>query len=201
MELKLILFDYGGVIAPEGFQLGILNLSLKFGISYSRMYNIAGYEASLKSGFTAGKIDESRYWEILADLLQTKEDLSDLKYLFLDNFQPRALMIDLIKDLKNYFKTGIFSDQTNWIYELDSKYDFFKYFDYKFISYDQGFTKHDDEFFSIPLRHTGMDPEQILIIDDKQRVVEKAKQFGYKTYHFTAIESCISFLETISPAG
>lgn len=197
MDIKLILFDFGGVIAPEGFQLGILKLSIEFNIPFKEMYNIVGYQAGLESGYTAGKINEEEYWKIVAGKLNIDRDLSSYKYVFLDNFQPRSEMIDLIKRLHSDYKVGIFSDQTNWIHDINEKYDFFKHFDYRFISYDSGFTKYDDEFYKVPSKETGIKPEEIIIIDDKQRVINKASEFGLKGYLFTSIQACREYLSDL----
>lgn len=197
MSLELILFDYGGVIAPEGFQLGILKLAQKFNMDFEELYKIAGVKAAFKSGYSAGKCDEQEYWKILADELGMKDNLFSLRYVFMDNFQPRQEMIELIEILKTDYKLGVFSDQTNWIYEFDQKYDFFKYFDYKFISYKNGYTKYDDEFYQLPINETGVDPKKILLVDDKQRVLDRAEQFGYRTYLFTSISDCKQFFKNI----
>ena len=58
MDIELLLFDFGGVLAPEGFQLGILKLAQEFNVSFEEMYRIAGYKAGLESGYTAGKVGE-----------------------------------------------------------------------------------------------------------------------------------------------
>ncbi|MGM0442371.1 MAG: hypothetical protein ACQEQC_08125, partial [Elusimicrobiota bacterium] len=72
-DIKLVLFDYGGVIAPEGFQLGILKLAHKFDKTFREMYEIAGYRSGLENGYTEGKASEDSYWENMADLLGTDE--------------------------------------------------------------------------------------------------------------------------------
>lgn len=197
MDIKLILFDYGGVIAPEGFQLGVLKLAQEFNVNFEKMYEIAGYEAGLKLGFTAGQNDERAYWNHVAKLLNTDQDLMNYRYVYLDNFQPRDGMIEIIKQVRKYYDLGIFSDQTNWIYELNDKYGFFKYFKYKFISFDLGTTKHEMNLYSIPTKRTGIKPENILLIDDKQKVIDRATEAGLKGYRFTSIEKCTKYLNQL----
>ncbi|MFH1414813.1 MAG: hypothetical protein ABIH89_01845 [Elusimicrobiota bacterium] len=197
MDIKLILFDFGGVIAPEGFQLGILKLSMEFGRPFEEMYRIAGYKAALESGYTAGKTGEDEYWKIVAGALDLDKDLSSYNYVYLDNFQPRTEMIELFKKIHHTYKLGIFSDQTNWIYDIDNMYPFMDHFDYKFISYDLGFTKHDDEFYRIPAVSTGIDPARILVIDDKQRVIDNCIKAGMNGYLFTSIEGCREYISAL----
>lgn len=186
----MVLFDFGGVIAPEGFQLGILKLAQKFDKTFRKMYEIAGYRAGLDNGYTAGKATEDDYWKTIADILDTGKNLKKYRYVYLDNFQPRKAMLDLIRKINNEyeFKLGIFSDQTNWIYELDDEFDFFKYFDYFCISYDKGYTKHDQKFYDIPARETEIPPKNILLFDDKIRVIESARDHGMQARLFTSIK-------------
>ncbi|MEA3507191.1 MAG: HAD-IA family hydrolase [Elusimicrobiota bacterium] len=195
-DIKLILFDYGGVIAPEGFQLGILKLAHIFGKSFDEMYDIAGYRSGLDNGYTTGKTDEDHYWKSIADILRVPDDLKKYRYVYLDNFQPRAGMIEIINSIDDH-QLGIFSDQTNWIYELDRTYDFMRLFNYLCISCDKGYTKHDEEFYDIPSKETGIPAENILLIDDKPRVIENARSHGMKGYHFTSIDECRTCLNEI----
>ena len=194
MNIKLLLLDFGGVIAPEGFQLGILQLAMKYGIPFREMYRICSRTAGLESGYTAGKISEGEYWNIVARELGTDDDMSVYRDIFLDNFQPRHEMLKVVDGMREHMKTGIFSDQTNWIHELDDIYSFFRYFDYRCISFDVGFTKYDTEFYRIPSGDTGIEPENILLIDDKKRVIDMAESAGMNGYQFTSINKCRDFL-------
>ncbi len=196
-KVKLILFDFGGVIAPEGFQLGIVKLAQEFGKTFEEMYHIAGHLAAFESGYSSGKADEREYWNFIASYIGTEEDLMKYRYVFLDNFQPRREMIELISRASKKIQLGIFSDQTNWIYELDEKYGFFKYFKYLIISYDVGCTKHDEGFYRIPAQRTGISPEEILVIDDKERVVSECRKKSMRGYRFTSVKDCTEYIDDI----
>ncbi len=196
-KIKVILLDFGGVISPEGFQLGVLKLSKIYGKDYDEMHEIIAVKALRRSGYIRGKNSEKEFWKVVAKELNINDDLMSCRSLMLDNFVPRKEIIDTVIDLKDKFKWGIFSDQTNWIYEVDKKYKFLQYFDYKFISYDRGYTKYDDEFYRIPHKEIKLPAENILIVDDKQGVLDKAKEFGYNTFRFDSIQSFLDFIEQI----
>jgi HAD superfamily hydrolase (TIGR01509 family) len=196
-KVKVILLDFGGVIAAEGFQLGILKLSKRYGKEYDEMYEIVSKKAMVGSGYIRGEESEKEFWKIVAKEVGTDEDLFGCRSMMLDNFVPRKEVIDTVIKFKDKFKWGIFSDQTNWIYKIDEKYDFIKYFDYKFISYDLGYTKYDDEFYRIPYREIELAAKNILIVDDKQRVLDKAKEFGYNTFRFDSISGYLDFISQI----
>lgn len=196
-QIKVILLDFGGVISPEGFRLGVLHLSRIYGKSYDEMHEIAATKALKKSGYLAGKSPENKFWEIIAKELDINEQIMEYRYLILDNFVPRKEIIDTVIELKEKFKWGIFSDQTNWIHEVDEEYDFMQYFDYKFISYDLGHTKNDDEFYRTPYKEINLPAEKILIVDDKQSILDRAKEFGYHTFRFDSIQGFLDFIYQI----
>lgn len=196
-DIELILFDFGGVIAPEGFQLGVLKLAHIYGKSFEEMYRIAGYDAGIDTGYTSGKAPEEVYWESVSRILGENGNMPRCRDFFLDNFEPRKDMVRLVSELSRKKRLGIFSDQTSWIYEIDSRVPFLKYFDYKCISFEKGYTKHDDEFYLIPSKETGIAPDKILLIDDKKRVIERAESFGMNGYLFVFIRDCISFLSPL----
>jgi HAD superfamily hydrolase (TIGR01509 family) len=196
-QLKVILLDFGGVISTEGFQLGILKLSKIYDKSYDEMYEIVGKKALVKSGYIRGKGTEKEFWKAITKELDIDKNLMDCRSLILDNLAPRKEIMDIVIELKDKFKWGIFSDQTNWIYEVDKTYNFLRYFDYKFISYDLGYTKYDDEFYKIPYQGIKLPAKNILIVDDKQRVLDKAEEFGYKTFRFDSIQGFLDFIKQI----
>ncbi len=190
---RMIMFDYGGVLAPEGFQLGILKMAQRFNMSFDEMYEIAGKKAGIGTGYTAGKVPEEVYWKTVSKLLNTDEDLTPCRDLILDNFQPRKDMVKLAERLSEKYMIGLFSDQTNWIYELDGKYGFLKHFSYKCISFEKGLTKQDDGFYRLPAGETGLNPDDILLVDDKPRVTGMAGRHGMRTLLFTTVKNCVDF--------
>lgn len=196
-QIKVILLDFGGVISPEGFRLGVLHLSKIYGKDYDEMHEIVTVKALRKSGYLGGKSSEKEFWKVVAKELNVNENLTKYRNLILDNFVPRKEIIDTVIELKDKFKWGIFSDQTNWIHEVAEKYDFLKYFNYKFISYDLSYTKYDDEFYRIPYKEIKLPAENILIVDDKQEVLDRAKEFGYHTFRFDSIQGFLDFIYKI----
>jgi len=196
-RVRVVLLDFGGVISPEGFQLGVLKLSKRYGKNYAKMYEITSKKAMVGSGYISGKVSEKEFWKVVAKELRTDENLMKCRSLMLDNFIPRKEVIDTVIKLKDRFIWGVFSDQTNWIYEINEKYDFLKHFDFKFISYDLGYTKYNDEFYITPSQEIKLPPENILIIDDKQRVLDKAKEFGYHIFRFDSIQGFLDFIAQI----
>ena len=53
MKICAVLFDFGGVIAEEGFQQGLYAIAQKFGLDQKRFFQLAN-DAVYNSGYVTG---------------------------------------------------------------------------------------------------------------------------------------------------
>lgn len=196
-NIKIILFDFGGVIASEGFIHGTLLLSKLFNKDFQSTLLIASKEAAYKTGWARGEVGEEIFWKVMNEKVDSSISMEKHRHLYLDNFVPRKQIIDLIKKLKTKYKVGILSDQTNWIFEIDKYYDFLKYFEYRFISYEVGYSKEDNEIFEIAISKCNVPPEKILFIDDRDSILTLAQKFNIQTYKFESISKTVTELSNI----
>lgn len=89
-------------------------------------------------------------------------------------------MIDLVKRLKSEKLTvGILSDQTDMLDALNTRYDFFHWFDHVFNSYHVGKGKRDASLFDDIAKLLKTSPRRILFIDDDPGHVERARKKGW----------------------
>ncbi|MDY0361963.1 MAG: HAD hydrolase-like protein [Desulforegulaceae bacterium] len=173
-DIKLVLLDFGGVIAEEGFKKGINELALKFDFDVEKLKKIA-FDLVYDCGFTSGKADSDKFWDLFKEKTKISESNSNLTEFILKRFIIRDEMINFAKWLKTQnIKTAILSDQTNWLDILDKKYDFFKYFDKVFNSYYLGITKKDPEIFDLALEEMDELPENTLFADDHNPHIQRA---------------------------
>ena len=77
--------------------------------------------------------------------------------------------------------TGILSDQSQWLDDLDKQYDFFKEFDVIFNSYHMGKGKKDPALFDEISIKLGIKSSEILFIDDNEGNIERARAKGWNT--------------------
>jgi len=176
-EIKLVLLDFGGVIAEEGFKKGITDLALNFDFD-AEMLKKTAFDLVYECGFTSGKSDSDKFWELFKAKTGIEEENQNLTEFILERFVIREEMINFAKWLRHKkIKTAILSDQTNWLDILDMKYGFFKHFDKVFNSYHLGITKKEPEIFDLVLDEMCELPENTMFADDHkphiQRAVEK----------------------------
>ncbi|WP_456405057.1 HAD family hydrolase [Thiolapillus sp.] len=183
-RISVILFDYGGVLADEGFRNGLATIARRHGLQPETLLNQAT-DAIYQSGYVLGAGSEKAFWKLLKERSGIEGDISDLRNEILQRFRLRPWMLDVVDELRNDgYRTGILSDQTDWLDELEARDHFFHHFDVIFNSYHLGMGKRDPEVFRRVAKELGAPPEQILFIDDAPGNIERAQSQGLKTILF-----------------
>ncbi len=189
VEIKAVVFDYGGVLAEEGFREGLMAIAVANGLSPTHFFKIAT-EAVHDSGYLTGRAPESVYWDDLRQRAGIRGADEELRREILTRFVLRPWMLELVKALRRHGRiVSILSDQTDWLDELDRRDDFFKEFDTVFNSYHIGMGKRDPEVFTFVADRLGLQPSGILFIDDNEGHVERAAAKGLQTVLFRDRES------------
>lgn len=182
--VKALLFDFGGVLAEEGFKKGLEAIALKEGCNPERFFLLA-QSLIYSTGYVLGLGDEAAFWEALRKETGLRSVDADLRSEILDRFILRPDMIRLVRGLKQRgFWVGILSDQTDWLDELNRKYDFFKYFDRVFNSFHLHQSKRNASWFSEVCSDLAMAPQEVLFTDDQQGNIDRAAAVGLRTIHF-----------------
>ena len=198
-KIRAVLFDFGGVVAEEGFYNGLINLAEKQALD-ARSMPEEGKKAVYDSGFVLGLGTAADFWALMRKRtgLEGRDDfLSDR---IIDGFQIRHWVILLVRSLREKgYITGILSDQTHWLYELDSYDHFFKEFDCIYNSYEMGKGKSDATIFTDVVNDLELQPEEVLFIDDDEENVKRARMMGLKSFlyidHRTFIPEISSVLK------
>ncbi|MDA8126140.1 MAG: HAD family phosphatase [Deltaproteobacteria bacterium] len=199
MNVDAVLFDFGGVLAEEGFREGLTEVARANGLDPVAFVQTA-VDTVYATGYLLGKAPESRFWDALRQKTGIKESDDALREAVFSRFIPRDWMLDLVKKLKGRGLTvGILSDQLDMLDQLDKKYDFFRWFDDVFNSYHLGKGKRDPSHFADVARVLKTKPERLLFIDDDQGNIARARQMGWQAILYTDRESFLKALEAIVP--
>ena len=198
-SIELILFDFGGVLAEEGFRNGLNAIALRNGLNPEEFWPQA-YALTFNGGYVTGKMDEATFWQTLREQTGIKGSDADLRAEILSRFQIRQWMIEVVKKLREAcVRCAILSDQTNWLDELNEKYDFFQWFDQVFNSFHMGKSKQDPTIFDDIAEELHVNPEQILFIDDGSENIERARIKGLQTLLYKDQASFIKELASFCP--
>jgi len=193
--IDVVLFDFGGVIAAEGWQEGFGIIARRNGLDGHDLIRRAS-DAVYATGYITGKGSEESFWNALRKETGIGEDDAALMHEIISRFIPRDWMIDLVLKLKSeHLAVGILSDQTDMLDKLNARFDFFKHFDYVFNSYHLGKGKRDSSLFDDITDRLKTARDRILFIDDDPGNVERAKQKGWQAFLYTDAESFLSEMD------
>jgi len=179
--IEVVLFDFGGVLSEEGWKKGLSEIAKAHELNADEFVRTAG-DTIYETGYILGKGSENDFWNFLRRKTGIKGADASLTHELLSRFVLSNSMMDVVKKLKAKNKTvGILSDQTNWLDMLNSRFDFFRYFDHVFNSYHMGKGKRDISLFDDIAAFLKTPPERILFIDDDPGNIKRAGQKKWRT--------------------
>ena len=88
----MILFDFGGVLAEEGFKNGLVAIALRNGLNPEEFWQQA-YALTFNGGYVTGRMDENTFWKTLREQTGIKGSDADLRAEILSRFET-SLMDD-----------------------------------------------------------------------------------------------------------
>ena len=78
MQIRAVLFDFGGVIAEEGFREGLYAIAERFGLDRKLFFQLAN-EAVYNSGYVTGTGTEKDFWNMVRNHSGIVADDKDLR--------------------------------------------------------------------------------------------------------------------------
>lgn len=182
--IDTVLFDFGGVLAEEGYAKGLHAIARRNEMNENDFYELAR-ELIYATGYITGRSDEAVYWQAIRDRAGITGGDDDLRKEILSRFVLRPFMFDIVARLRaSGIKVAILSDQTNWLDELDARLDFFRSFDAVYNSYHLGKSKADVSHFSDIVSRMKDDPGRVLFIDDDGAHCERARSAGLNAVRY-----------------
>ncbi|MFN2268004.1 MAG: HAD family hydrolase [Desulfonatronovibrio sp.] len=182
-------FDYGGVLAEEGFVAGLEAIAEKEGLRPEYVFETAR-DIILATGYLTGEVLEETFWNRFRRETGIKRSDQDLRNEILSRFILRPWMIELIASLKkNGVNTAILSDQVNWLDELDIRDNFFSHFNRVYNSFHVGLSKNNPAVFEDLTQWIDASPNRILFTDDHLPHIKRARSRGINAIHYTDKDS------------
>lgn len=174
-KIHCILFDFGGVIAEEGFRTTFEELSIAAGRPAGWLPGLA-MDAVYRSGYVTGRGSEEAFWQALRYEFALPREPAVLRSEILKRFVLRPQMLQLVQTLRaRGYTVALLSDQTDWLEELDRRDHFLHEFDHIFNSYTLGKGKRDPSIFCDVLEQLGITPAEAIFVDDSRGNIERAR--------------------------
>jgi putative hydrolase of the HAD superfamily len=186
--IKAVIFDFGGVLAEEGFREGLMSTAERNGIDPFKFFKLAE-ELIYETGYIIGIANESFYLNTIREKTGIKEDNRTLRDDILRRFVLRPRILKIVEKIKSSgLITAILSDQTNWLDELNEKNPFFHRFDYIFNSFHLKKGKRDSSIFRDVCSAMGVRPDETVFVDDNIENIKRAFSEKLNVIHFKNIE-------------
>jgi putative hydrolase of the HAD superfamily len=182
--IRAVLFDFGGVLAEEGFREGLKAIAKGRGLDPDDFYKISS-DLVYQTGYITGGCDEHSYWNAVRKETGVKGADQEFREEILKRFRLRPEMTAVVEKIKSSgLIVAILSDQTNWLDELDQRISFHHRFDYVFNSYHLKKTKRDPSIFRDVCILLGVRPREALFVDDNMENVKRSMSQNLRAIHF-----------------
>lgn len=190
--VKAILFDLGGVLINLNYQ-NTIHAFKELGIeNFDELYTQA-QQSKLFDEYETGKVSSFHFINRILDLMPEGNNPNQVVFawnaMILD-FPAKRL--ELLKSLEKDYKLYLLSNTNDLHMEKvrrelkkTSESPLENYFDKVFLSQEIKMRKPDRETFEWVAQEIGLQPEEILFIDDSIQHVESAKNVGFQVIHLT----------------
>lgn len=215
-DIKLILFDFDKTLTkgPKEGYIPKLTLKNRFNFTEDQINVLSKADKLLKPMYFDAKVSQhintrkkeeklhySLYLEILKDM-----DIDN--YVEVTNYLVEYRMdllrhelsdsaIKLLETLKKKYKLAIFSNALPSREKEIKDIGLNKYFDAIYISNLLGSYKPQKEFFDYPAREFGVGYSEMLLIDDKEHLVQQVNNLGIKAIMVDQTRSLKEQLEEV----
>ncbi len=181
--IKGIFFDFDGVITLEkqGTPPIISYIAKETGLP------IKSVEAAYRKynrALLCGEITHKDMWQDFCEELQSDIDYEILTEAFL-NITLEQTVIAYIKELKEKYIIGMITDnKVDRIETILKKLNLQDLFDVVVISAEVHTGKTEERIFEVALDRSGLEPQEIVFIDNTVRNLEVPAKMGFRTIHF-----------------
>jgi hypothetical protein len=127
--IRVVLFDFGGVLAEEGFRDGLMTIGRKNGLDQETFFTTVD-ALIYETAYLIGGADEASFWSVVRRRTGISGSDVELRNEILNRFVPRPDMISSVDQVRSRGCTvALLSDQTNWLEEIDRQTGLFRHFD------------------------------------------------------------------------
>jgi putative hydrolase of the HAD superfamily len=184
LMIKAVIFDFGGVLAEEGFREGLQAIADKNGLECDLFFETAR-ELIYHGGYVTGQSREPDFWTDLREKAGIRGSDNELRHEILKRFVLREKVLRIVKKISFAgLITAILSDQTNWLDEINEREPFYHLFDFIFNSYDIKKSKRDPSVFGDVCSVMGLKPDEAVFVDDNAANIRNASDAGFRIIHF-----------------
>jgi epoxide hydrolase-like predicted phosphatase len=187
--IKVIAFDYAGVVSPKGPIIQWMKKHLPENHEKVHLFKEHAHK------WDKGEIGLNDYYQIAS--LITGVNADSIWETFFEETFLHSDVVELINKLKKNYKIFLFSNYCGeLLWKLLKKHQVSNLFDEVIISSEHKLEKPDPKLFAILKNISGVNKNEIIFIDDQKENVDGSNNFGIKAIQFLSAEQLIKDLKT-----
>ncbi len=185
IELRALIFDFGGVLVRMVDDRPRLNLADQLGIPLASLDNLVFFSETAQKA-SVGEISIKDHWEAVRKTLGIHpRNMAHFLELYWSADDVNWQMLDYIKTLHPRYKVGLLSNAWDDLRRtLHNRWNIDGLFDELIISAEVHLVKPDPRIFQLAAERLGVQPCEAVFIDDIALNVEAARQVGLKAIQF-----------------
>lgn len=183
-KIEAIAFDLGGVFFTEGKSVLTSKLQATLGYDPDKVVPLLKSPKSIE--LRKGLISDEEFWFWIQKQITGDCDWQFIRDSWYDSYEVNKDIADLLPILRKKVELISFSaNDKERIEYLDKKYNFRNLFDIEVFSYVYNLCKPEPEFVTKMIDASGVNPNQILYIDDREDALKPAKKLGVRTFQYS----------------
>lgn len=178
MPIRAIFFDLGGVILRTEYQTPRQYLAERLNMEYDDLVRLV-FESETSRKASIGALTADEHWSAL--MLRLKRPASEAQKIRDEFFGGDVLdheLIQLIRDLRGKYKTGLISNAWSDLRQYIAKQKFDDAFDSITISAEVGVAKPDAKIYQVALEQAKVRANEAVFVDDFQINIEGCEKVG-----------------------
>lgn len=197
-EIRVVIWDMGGVLLRTEDQSPRKQLAEKLGVSAERLYDVV-FNSQSAMASTLGEISAEAHWAQVGTAFQLDNNqLEEFIEQFWSGDQLDRVLMEYIQSLRARVKTALLSNAWSDVRDvMTRRYGLVDYFDYAIFSAEVGLAKPDPEIYRYLLREMDVSAEEAVFIDDIAENVEAAQQLGIHAIQFKEREQVLQALSAL----
>jgi putative hydrolase of the HAD superfamily len=183
-EIRLLVFDFGGVVCRFDYRIFCDRLASRCGCGTDAVLR-AAFGNALQVALESGQVTGVEYHRAVTAALKIEVPYPDFRDLYGDIFTEIPETVALLRGLHGRYPLYLLSD-TNAIHfeHVRAHIPALALFSEYILSYEVGAMKPHPRIFQEALRRSGLPAEHCLFIDDRRPNVEGATRIGMRAVQY-----------------
>jgi putative hydrolase of the HAD superfamily len=197
MAIKAIIFDMEGVLMINN-EIDLSACWAKaLNVPYDAVHDVFYGEMNDKADLgDVSQADFDRY--LITTLGLGMEMLPVVQKVIDEECFIDQVLVEKIMELKQKYKIGLLSNYTDMMREkIEKEWKITHLFDDIIISYEVGLIKPDPAIFELALSRLGVSASEAVLIDDRIKNIDGARQFGLHAIHYQTRQQALAELENL----